>query len=262
MSAAARTDLSHFLELDQSRGRSRLAGSVTGPVPTQFENRLQKPSAGRELVTQYHPVIRFVTGRLRDDEERRYAPVSAGIVDRTHLPQIPPGDYVFAVQRWSFSGGRGIERLAYAAVSMTAPAEALSPEPSERLITTAALRGRDWVSAPGEVDGEGAAGLLHVCVEELDSRAASFFEFMQSQNADRVTLQLEVLDQHLKSRTSELLVRIDTMRRERKDRAAQMFEFQLKRLGERVAMQRGILERKQKISHSIRLVSAGVVRVD
>jgi hypothetical protein len=261
LSTDARVDLAHFLGLAQFHGRSRLASPTLGPVATQFENRLQKPSAARELVSQYHPVIRFVTGRLRNDEERRYATVTAGIVDRTHLPQIPAGDYVFAVQRWSFSGGRDIERLAYAAAPVMPSAEALPVESAERLITIAALRGQDWISAQGEVDGEGALGVLHACVEELDARAGSFFESMQRQGRDRLSLQLQVLDQHLENRRNELLVRIETMRQEKKEKAVQMFESQLKRHLERVKAQRATLERRQQMVHSARLVSVGVVRV-
>ncbi len=261
LSSAARTDLAHFLGLGHFHGRSRLASPTVGPVAAQFENRLQKPSAARELVSQYHPVVRFVTGRLRDDEERRYTTVTAGVVDRTHLPQIPTGDYVFAVQRWSFSGGRDIERLAYAAVPVMPAAEALPLESAERLITIAALRGQDWVSAQGEVDGEVALGVLHACVEELDARGRSFFESMQRQTTDRLSLQLQVLDQHLENRRNELLVRIETMRQEKKEKAVQMFESQLKRHVERVKAQRAMLERSQQMVHSARLVSVGVLRV-
>jgi hypothetical protein len=261
LSPLARTDFAHFLSLERSQGRSRLASAVIGPAPVQFENRLQKPSADREVISQYHPVIRFVTGRLREDEAARYATVSAAVVDGTRLPNINPGDYVFAVQRWSFSGEREVERLAYAAMPLSKAAVPLGPEAAERLVTSAALRGRDWVTAQGDVGGEGALTLLHECVDDLESRGAVFFETMKRQSTDRLALQLEVLNQHRENRQRELRDRIGLMWREQKTKAARMFEAQLEQHLKRMETRRELLERKQRMSHSIRLVSVGTIRV-
>jgi hypothetical protein len=260
LSSAAKAEFQAHLERAREQGRTRLATPAGGRVLCQFDNRLQHPRAGRELVTQYHPVVRFVTASLRMSEAERTVPVTALELDRFEIPEIAPGPYVFAVQCWSFSGEREHERLGFAVESLEAGALA-SPESAERLVTLAALRGRDWVEAPGVVDGAAASEGFGDCLDSLDAYYDVHVGGMERSSRDRIELQLQILARHTQGRIRELEERIATLRAAGKLRAVPLFERQLRKHVERTADRRAKLERKRATAHSSRLVAAGVITV-
>ena len=122
------------------------------------------------MLSQFHPLVRFVSQRLQA-EELESRPAVAVKVRGEDLPDLDPGEYVFTVQRWSLTGLQEIERLWYAAVSMAPPHQPLPPDRAEKLVVTAASRGQDWLGAPAQLDLRAAVELAdEVCLADSEEQ--------------------------------------------------------------------------------------------
>jgi hypothetical protein len=214
-----------------------------------------------ETIGQVHPLISFVTNNLRSEEHGKGASVSAAQVHALGVPGVEPGTYAFAVQRWSFSGQRDVERLMYEATRLAEDECCMNGDTAERLVNGVSLYGTEWLNAAGEVDGAAAHRAVHACVERLEQRFAAFVKDMVLENEDRIGLQLQVLERHEVGRRIQLAERIERMRQERKLKGAQMYAAQLRKHDARCADRRAVLERKRGTTHEARLVALGLVRV-
>jgi hypothetical protein len=171
----------------------------------RFENTvLINKERGVEIVNQLHPIVRFVGERLNDSGALR-PPAVAIRLPRNLFEDLPPGVYVFAVQRWTVRGVQDIERLHYSAVRMDGNGEPVSPELAERLVTIAANQGADWLSASERVDFATAAHLANeVCLAESDKEYDSFVQELQAQNDDRADIQQRSAEAHFRARSETL----------------------------------------------------------
>jgi superfamily II DNA or RNA helicase len=262
LSSDAKAEFGRFLDAERLQGRSRLALPGGGRRLCQFENRLQRPRSDGEVISQYHPLVRFIGRRLKIDESARQAPVAAVRLHEEHVAGIPGGRYLFAVQRWSFSGERDVERLAFAACRIGSAAELLEPDDAERLVSAAAIRGAEWHNARGVMEeGESLEDLLHDCIAHLDGRHAAFVDDLTRENRDRIRFQLEVLARHERTGESQLRQRIELLRAQGKPRLIPALEGQIRRLRERSRDRRSSLEQKGSTTHEQRLAAAGVIEV-
>lgn len=106
------------------------------------------------MINQFHPLVRFVSERLRDIGEHFYPVVSIKVPKTFCEPSVPSGDYVFCVKRWCFEGIKSEEllqihprckQIAITFWQMTLPI---------MLVNIARLHGEDWLDAPTLVDGK------------------------------------------------------------------------------------------------------------
>jgi hypothetical protein len=112
---------------------------------------------------------------------------------------------VFAAQRWAVGGVQDVERLYFSAVLMGSPSDVLSPEDAERLVTTAAVEGKDWLAAVDQVDsGEAARIANEVCLSAADEAYAAFVRDRRAQNDDRADIQERSARAHFAARLETL----------------------------------------------------------
>jgi hypothetical protein len=213
------------------------------------------------VISQYHPLVRYVSSRLRQEEDKRPAPIAALEISATELTGIAPGWYVYAVQRWALSGERVVERLAFAACTLGPDSELIEPDEAERLVNVSAARGRDRLNAPGEVDGNLAKGMLLQCVESLDDRFKEFVERTERENRDRIALQLEVLAKHEERISENLKFRITAVKARQDRRILPALEGQLRKHQARMGSKRAELQKKLSVQSEPRFVSGGVICV-
>jgi superfamily II DNA or RNA helicase len=260
-STEARVDFTDFLQIHRLQGRTALLAS--NPPKFLFENRLGSASAGIERVTQDHPLTRFVAQKLAvSGGAGAYMPVSACQLSSAD-PSLPPGDYVYVVSRWSFSGSREVERLEYAAKSLKT-GKLMDSDRAEHLVNMTALSGQDWLGAATDVDNERAARLQDECRAELEEGFIRFRDAYQREDADRVALMVRTLEHHLARKREKLNERIEKLSSQGSDRqrrAVPMVRGQLRKEEARIDQRIAELRLKARVSAQDNVVSSGVIRL-
>ena len=256
-----RQEFGRWLEINRMQGRTRLATPAAGRLRCQFENVLRRPRPDAEVISQYHPLVRFIVEKLQADESKRHAVVAAMrlAADRAG---VPPGRYVFVIQRWTVAGEREREKLVFAARSLAEPDGALEPDDAERLVTRAAFGAAEWLGVRDEVEGTALERAFSDVVDDvLGARYAEYIAASERENRDRIRFQLELVAKRETSKTLELEQRIRTLRAEGKLRVVPAIEGQIRKLRERSADTRARLKRNEQLRHECRLACGGVVEV-
>ena len=132
-------EFDEFLSLHNLRGQTQVCSSTQRKI--RFDHRLySKGAANVELVSQAHPLIRFISDLTRQRRLTPCVPVASTLPRSAVKLALSPGVYLFNVQRWSVSGLRQIERLRHDARRIGAT-EALDEAAAELLIDSAARQG-------------------------------------------------------------------------------------------------------------------------
>lgn len=259
----ARADFAVFLEQERLQGRTRLAMPGSGRLVCRFENRLGAHQSGVEVISQYHPLVRWVGRRMRALERTRHAPVAALRVDAGLVQGALPGQYVFAVQRWTISGERTAERLVFAACRTGSQSSDgfLAADDAERLVTTASLKGEDWIDASGELDGAQLAALFADAVDSLDHRYREYVHRAETENRDRIGFQLELVERHARTTIEALQQQIAELRASRRTRTIRANEGRIRKARERAEDRSARLRARLNLTHESRLAAGGVIEV-
>jgi hypothetical protein len=261
LSVQARVEFAEFLQQNRLHGRTTVLS--TNAPRLLFENCLGKNRHGVERVTQDHPIVRFVAEQLRRVANGpAYFPVSALELSALAV-SVPMGVYVYSVARWSFSGSRDIERLEYMAINLSTGLM-LDGDVAESLITNAALNGRDWIGASGEVDAMDAARLQDQCRAELEDRFVQFREAHRREDGDRIRLMVKSLESHLQRKTQKTLERIALYQNSGNSKRMKMIPAERGRLKKetlRVEQRIAELRHRAEVKAQDGTVSSGVVRI-
>ena len=188
--ASAAADLDDFCRRKGLIGQTSLGNAL--PRQCRFVNKLTSVSNKLvENIHQFHPLIRYISQRLNELEEAFYPLVSVKV--SASEMSIAPGDYMFALRRWTFSGVRDEEWL-QSAVCELSTRMPLPDELAESLINQARIHGGDWLEAPASVSPEVASA----CLDELEAHLEQSYQRAkkrkQDENADRLMFQLHGID--------------------------------------------------------------------
>jgi hypothetical protein len=257
-----RVAFAEFLKDNFLQSTTNLLSS--SPSTLLFENRQGKSLFGVERVTQDHPLVRFVTENLKKSGRGlSYFPVSACQIQMVN-PGIRNGIYVYSVARWSLTGARDFERLEYV-VKNIEDHEPIEGDLAELLVNTAALKGSNWLGAPGEVDLKLVASIQDKCRADLEESFYSFRDSYQREDIDRIQQMIRGLEVHLDRKRSNLNNRINTINLthdQKRMRILPALRGQLKK--EEVKVEQKIAELKLKgvLKSEDRLVSSGLILVN
>ena len=193
-------------ELDDFCRRKGLLGQ-TGlgnglPRQCRFVNSLTSSSKSWEVIHQFHPLIRFIGDKLKQLDEGFYPLVA--VRQTRSVDGVEPGDYLFAVRRWTFSGVNEEEWLQAAVVPMHGASVPLPDEVAETLVNEVRLHGEDWLEASGLHDARLVAERLDSLELHLNSAYIRARGRKQDENADRLMFQLHGIDQQLERRMKML----------------------------------------------------------
>jgi SNF2 family DNA or RNA helicase len=262
LSIDAKMRLREFLDSYHLQGRTRILREANPVV--LFENQVGFKKYGVEIISQYHPLIRFVSEELRaKGKAGGYFPVSAIEVSRLEIPDLNAGTYVYAVARWSVSGARDIERLEYSVVRFDT-SQWLDNVAAERLVNIAAMHGRDWDGAKGILDHRKVAEMYDFCLKSLEEKFKFFEGDIQRENNDRISLMINTLERHRNSQRNKILERISSHRQSGEKRKIKLIpaeEGKLKKLNMKIDERIAMLRKKQVIESSEGTVSGGVIRL-
>lgn len=259
----ARYDLSEFVRQKRLTGQTRLDQSVTAPVTCRFENRvLAVGHSGKEIVSQFHPLVRFISERISDTAAQLRPAVSVEITTRDTEPAFEPGIYVLAVSLWSVQGLRDVEKLVHEAVFLDQPEMLLGEDDAERLAIACALRGKRWLEAKNVCD----LSYAHEVANErlfgtLETRFNRYIEDQRAQNEDRADIQERNLDRHV-SRQRETIHRIiEQFQMTGRTRLIPANEGRLRTLEERYEQRKRAINSNREVSYGSEDICVAVVRI-
>ncbi len=261
LSSDARIDLDGFLRAQKLHGQTRLAIAGSRPIHCHFLNKVSS-AFGREpeLVSQFHPLIRFISKRIKE-VEGKYYPVVCAQIDKSEVPNIGAGIYAFHVERWSIQGVREKEQLYFSVVAIEKGKERLAYEEAEKLVTTTALRGKDWLAAINEVDTDLAEFSLRDCINHALYQYEEFTRKENNENADRADFQSVALKRH-QDRQLESFENVRQRHIERnRPKLVLATEGRIRMLKERVNQKLIEIERHRKITHNQMDVCLGLIRI-
>lgn len=261
LSITAKSDLREFVDHERISHLTRLTRSVSSPVRCRFENRVSATTGRREeVISQFHPLIRFVSEKINTMNDSYYPAVSVSL-SQTDCPKVVQGTYVFSIQRWSLRGIQERERLFFAAKSVESKDGFLSDEDAERLVTTAAVMGEDWLGASKQLDLERASELADQCLANSEVRYNQYIMQLENENNDRADIQNSALNRHLESQLRNLLTVKEDHLRAGRDSLAKATEGKMQALKNRIEMKKIEINKRRSLQHRSDELCVGVIRV-
>ena len=224
-----------------------------------FNTRQATKVAKIEQISQFHPLIKFISEDLMRREEAHY-PVIACQLLRDDCPQVPPGFYAFVISLWSFQGLRTEEEIVAHIVSLDGNTRLQTDEAWE-IISKIRSEGKDWAGARNEIDFETLLARIDDCVAELHGSYSRTRNDRETENKDRVEFQVESARRH-RDRLTEMHKNVLATLRERgKTGLIPAREGQIRRVRERFELQQESLKRKGELRSSSFEICIGALQI-
>jgi len=262
LSVEARVEFSQFLGANRLQGRTLVLAH--SPPRFLFENRAGPAPRGFERVTQDHPLVRFVTERLRALGDTALYYPTAAIEVPCATARVAPGVYVYAVTRWTLSGARDVERLLYRAQCVESGL-VLEQDAAEALVNQAALAGQDWHGgATSSLDHERVAQVQDACRAELEDQFVAARAAHERENRDRVHSMVGQLQHDLQRRrrvVAGVMERYEASQEPRYMRLIPAERGKVRALEQKYAERIAELRMREALTARDWPVSSGVIRV-
>ena len=251
----AKDDLAGYIRkerIDLPTGLTRDTGHA---VRCRFENTAVPDRRGlEEVISQFHPLVRFVASRLEKEENRRRPAVAVRLTAAELPDDLQHGSaaarYAFAVQRWSVRGLRDMERLHYAAASLGPHSPPIESSVAERLVTAAVDRGTAWHAAVGTLDLSGAATIIESCIDRADCAFDEYRDDLKGENDDRADVQQNLLHEHYLAQRTSLEKVLRDYREQGQHRLVPATEGRLRALETRTERRRREIDDRRKLKYS------------
>ena len=238
LSPNAKNDLNRYLASQRLFSQTHLDQLGSRKTRCHFENRVSMPQIQRdEVISQFHPLVRFVTQRTKEMDVSYHKVVSLRISQHS-LPESEPGIYVFSVQRWTIEGLQKTELLYFAVMNLEGNHGLMDGELAEKLVTTVAQHGRDWLEAKNTVNLDRARKVVDECLTQSDNAFYAYVEQKKNENNDRADIQAETLERHYKSQRQKREVIKENHLREGRENLARAIQGQIDRLEQRIDRRR------------------------
>ena len=264
LSVDARHDLATYLRKQRLWGSTQLVRD-TKDVRCRFENTAVPDLKGREeVISQFHPLVRFVSERLNAPEEMHRPAVAIRLPAEKLDLDLAPGQYVFSVQRWSVEGLRDMERLYYAATPLGAESDLLKPEDAERLVIAATIRGEAWLGARGAINFDKAVETAsESCIGPSEKAFKRYVGDLEKENADRAEVQEHLLDEHYRTQKVKISEVLRGLRERGQTRLVPATKGRLRALDARTERRRRKIKERRKLKYSHpEIVCVGIINVD
>jgi len=251
------SELDIFLHRKGMLGQTMLASGELRRC--HFLNRVAgSNSKTTERIHQFHPLIHFVSDRLKEASAHFYPLVSIMLENSPDSSTFEAGYYVFCIKKWSFEGVKEEEILA-TTVCRWGEKMPLDEDDSDRLINFARLHGNDWLDAASILNAGGVEESLLLQEAHLDERYRSTVAQKQLENSDRAHFQLYGLDKHF-TRQRESLERVLAIHAEQGRKSlVKATQGKIDALSRRVEVQRERIRQREKVVPSSHFVCAGVL---
>lgn len=259
LSPDMREALDQYMRRHRLYGQSRLAtGDV---VRCRFRNRISSPATGEEVISQLHPLVRYISADLKARNEA-YHQLVALRVSRAGLERpVTPGIYVFAVQRWSFAGLREEEVLRARAINMDTGA-VLAADDAFDVLNSARVAGDDWPAAKNRLVAAPVEDLVDQCSDELAHDFDAATHERKLDNQDRVNFQIKGAERHRDRQVAIQKRLLDAYRAQGRTRLVPAIEGKIRKLNGRFEDRVAQLRERSKLEFSPFPVCFGVLDVE
>ena len=269
LSSEARHDLATYLRKQRLEGSTRLVRDTVNRVRCRFENTAAPDVRGNEeVISQFHPLVRFVASRLEESEEQRRPAVAIRLSRTNALKHRPPDIaarwYVFSVQRWSVQGLRHMERLYYAAAALGPERNVLEPQVAEQLIVAAAGDGIGWPEGSRAVDLDDVVRTVQEwCVAPSEEAFNEYVGDLEKENADRADVQERMLNEHYETQRQKIEEVLRRYRERGQRRLIPATEGRLRALRVRTERRRMEIAERRALKYSPpAIVCVGIIDVE
>ena len=253
-------EFDQFLGVRNFRGQTQICSAA--PRKIRFDHRLYaKGSANIELVSQAHPLVRFIAELTRQRRLTPCVPVAITLSRTAAKLTLKPGVYLFNAQRWDVGGLRQIERLRHDGRGI-AETELIDEAQAEQLIEAAARFGERWPDWAEAVDPATAAAGFDQVDDEASNAFIAYETACMGENADRARVQLTSIDRFEERRSAKHRELIDryAMHGPRNLKAAE--EGKLAKLKERCALQRRNIAEKSQVTAEYSRLFFGLINLN
>jgi len=251
-------ELERFLDLNNLRSHTLICSATSRRI--RFDHRLYaKSQAAVELVSQSHPLVRFVSDQIKQRKLAVCTPVAVRLRRNGGVP-VPSGTYFFNIQRWSVTGLRQVEQLRFDVASIEGTL--LDETQAETLVEVASRRGERWVDWEQDAPRDSAIQALDAIDNVASDKFIEYEARCMGENNDRARVQLTSLDRFEARRTIVLTGLIERYTRERKTNLKAATEGQLAKLRERCSLQRRKIKEKSRMEAEYSRLCFGIIHVD
>lgn len=260
LSVKAISDIQGYWEKERIFQPTCFANPALLPKTTFiFSNKIGRAAVGTELITQFHPINRFISSMLDDDPlANSRKTVVAAALDTDG--RFPLGNYFFCCQRFGFSSGsQAIERLVFQGLDLN-DMRMLGTEQSEALVGLAASKGRPHAKHQ-ELNGDQLVEALSYVLDDLQKHFDVEKNKLQREINDRVSIQLKSLDTYRTIEQQKHKIRIQEANFKKNIRFARAQETKLKNLIATLDVKRESIEKSLELRGSPDFVAAGVLTV-
>jgi superfamily II DNA or RNA helicase len=236
----------------QTYGR-KFVGTLDPETATQM-TALRSP-VHPVFVNHLSPLVRWITAENKSNTTAFYSLSALNVI----YNDIPAGTYVYRVERWTFSGIRSKEILAYTAQHI--PSElTIEDNQAEAFLQVALKSGQTW-SYP-TFNSESVLNALESVRERMAVRSGQMLERFISENDNLRNIKLTQINNHFDRRRRADEQRLETARaRRRAPSFILILEGNISRLKEREAERTHQLDVQSKIRESFHEVACGVILV-
>ena len=261
LSSAARVALNEFIELQRlSQPTKLLAAKGANAQRYVFSNQIDFGKPNLEIINQSHPLIRWIAGALKHDQLGVGKPVAIEVNMAEHSAPFKPGAYVFLVRRWSFSGAKNIERLAYGLYSLEHGAIYQS-EIAESLILNAMENAATWGGAAASVNPKDVLSARDSLEDSMDNAFDDELAREKDKNNDRIDQLMVAIEEKTRSQIQSSLDAIATLEARNRPQLIPAQRGRIAKAEERRDSEIGKLESRRSISADPRDVISGLIYV-
>jgi len=190
LSPAVAAEMDEFVRKENLVGKTGLGSGQTRRC--RFTDRItEKPKPGEEIVHRFHPIVRFLS-RKTEDEEDRFPLYACRVVNE----DVASGQYVLATRLATFSGVKEEEHLLAAVVPLGRELP-LEYRQAETLLDSVRGKGVDWPTVTVDVVPEVGVAAAERCEEVLRARYSALKEEKSRENRDRADVLSQLLDDHI-----------------------------------------------------------------
>ena len=264
LATQAKFDLSEFIREKKLTGQTRLDQSTTTPVVCRFENRVfAGVNSSKEIISQFHPLVRFISNRITETAAQIRPAVSVRISTRDIGTPFTPGVYLLAAFLWSIQGLRDVEKLVHEAVFLERPEELLGEDKAERLASVCALNGKLWLEAKSECNLCHAHKIANERLYgTLEERFNRYVEEERAQNEDRADIQERNLERHVSKQRETIRGVLERYREDGRTRLIPATEGRLRALDERYKHRKLVIDSRRKVTDRSEDICVAVVLIE
>ena len=246
-----------FIKQYHLQGQSVLANGLLCDVV--FQQKVNRFHGRREILSQFHPFIRFINHDLKERNESLY-PLIAVRAQMNDRIKTPPGIYVFVVSTWFFEGLRTEEELRSIIVSLDG-GEIIDSDQAWDFISHVRTQGEDWLSALNEVASDAVVTQLNIAAAKLREQFEVARKDRQIENEDRVSFQLQSAQKHKERQLETHNTVLEKLIENNNTRLIPARKGLITKVNERFSIQEARLREKVTLNSSADELCYGVIRV-